>query len=89
MGEKRKGNPKYKRIRKEGRWIYILRHKKHTEKTKYEPINKSGVDANQIIRLIKFRTPAEQRHIADAIEKSSIWNKKGMTDKEYQEYLDK
>ncbi len=25
--EKRKGNPKYKKIRKDGRWIYILRHK--------------------------------------------------------------
>ncbi len=27
MGEKRKGNPKYKRVRKNGRWVYELKHK--------------------------------------------------------------
>ncbi len=30
MGETRIGNPKYRKVRKNGRWVYELRHKKNS-----------------------------------------------------------
>ncbi len=75
MGEKRKGNPKYKRVWRDniGKWIYVLRHKSEKRKIKEKKNKNKKIEKEAQKNWEKYKRGEIKQEQFEILSKVQKW----------------